>query len=565
MKRYPAGPITPHGAWHLRRGRIPNLQLTAYDESIRFDLMGGKAIPHRTAPEVVVVKKGGLKGLIPPWETIDQKGATEDGVTFLDALYDPIEVDMTVVAKGRDPQHLRRVVRELIGSIDVKQTSRLSFFDQDSGHWWSDVRWFKTPPDTMAVGESRSQELQLVLRADHGFWQSEQDVSQFRFTYDSARDNFNYTADLDVSNADWDVAYSGSGGGYARVNGKQLVWVDDPNDPILTNGRTGVLRRKNSTTTTDNQVVEARLGTFPEWSFPDNAYTQLWARMAEAGTPGDTGICLSFGVGWIKLSSWVGGVETVLRQRPLLIPPLKDEVFTLVAGYEGNPRLFKVLRNGFEIMSVKESGTGSAMGPGFRAQGLGLHAGAAILTQATPAGVTRWSSGDNTTVAQSGWLECLNIGDQPMYRDFTLFGPGTFRISDGPGSTEMIEFGPLLPNQVVYLRTDPRRRAVQDLTSIPPTQQELTVWQKAIKDFVSFATGNNVPPLLQEIESWFGIRPPQGNLYSLLDGRFSTGSAIPAKSPGAPAKPYFIKAEIDDGNADSKIICAGTPLRRYPV
>lgn len=68
MKRYPVGPVTPHGAWHLRRGRIPNLQLTAYDESIRFDLMGGKAIPHRTAPEVVVVKRGGLKGLIPPWK-----------------------------------------------------------------------------------------------------------------------------------------------------------------------------------------------------------------------------------------------------------------------------------------------------------------------------------------------------------------------------------------------------------------------------------------------------------------------------------------------------------------
>lgn len=565
MKRYPVGPITPHGAWHLRRGRIPNLQLTAHDGSIRFDLMGGKAIPHRTAPEVVTVKKGGLKGLIPPWETIDQKGATEDGVTFLDALYDPIEVEMTVLAKGRDPQHLRRVVRELIGSIDAKQTSKLSFLDQDAGYWWSNVRWFKAPPDKMAIGEAHTQELTLVLRADHGFYESIQDVSQFRFSYDTARDDFNYTADPVGEDEGWEVAFTGSGGGYPYVNGKQLVWRDDPNDPILTDGRTAVLRRKGSATTTDNQVVEARLGTFPEWSFPDNANTQLWARMAESGTPGDTGICLSFGVGWIKLSYWVGGVETVLRQRPLLIPPLKDEVFTLVAGYEDNPRLFKVLRNGFEIMSVKESGTGSAMGPGFRGRGLGLHAGAAFLTQATPAGVTRWSGGDNATVSQSGWLECLNIGDQPMYREFTLFGPGTFRISDGPASTEMVEFGPLLPNQVVYLRTDPRRRVVQDLTSVPPTQQELSTFQKAIKDFVSFATGNNVPPLLQQIESWFGIRPPQGNLYTLMKGRFSTGSAIPAKSPGKPAESYFIKVEVDGGNADTKVICAGTPLRRYPV
>jgi hypothetical protein len=55
---------------------------------------------------------------------------------------------------------------------------------------------------------------------------------------------------------------------------------------------------------------------------------------------------------------------------------------------------------------------------------------------------------------------------------------------------------------------------------------------------------------------------PQGNLYSLLNGRFS--EPIPPKSPGNPAEEYFIKVEIEGGNADSQIIASGIPLRRNP-
>jgi len=137
-----------------------------------------------------------------------------------------------------------------------------------------------------------------------------------------------------------------------------------------------------------------------------------------------------------------------------------------------------------------------------------------------------------------------------------------------PGSTEMVEFGPLLPNQVVHIDTSRQRPRIRDLTSVPPAEQELSFFQRAIKDLLSWAAGNNTNLLLQQIGSVFGIVPPQGNLYTLLKGRWNRDSAIPPKSPGTPDSQvplHHIKVEIVDGNADSRIIAAGTPLRRYPL
>jgi tail protein len=568
-KHYPAGDITPHGAHYLLSGRYPLVTLHAHDESIEFSLMGGKSIPDRTQPEVVVLKS--LKGLIPPWTTIDQKGATQDGITFVDALYDPMEVEATVIANARDPKHLRTVVRDLIASIDVKQTSELSFITQEFGRWWANVRWFKTPPNMNAIGESHSQELALVLRADDGFWRTYDDVSSFEFDYADMTDTFDYdtTADEDLGD-NWPLYYDEAGGGYITANGHDAVWIDDPSDWLFTESREVVAGPyKDFETETDNQVCSMVLGSFQEWSFPQGSANDLWCRMGKEmdGTWNGDGIRMRIENNLVRLSRFNDFTETLMAVRLIIIPPLPGEKFTLVAGYEGagNTRLFKVMRNGFEILSHRESGTGSEADSDHRGIGFGMQAGGAILTQATPGKVRKIAAGDNSTVSQSGYLRCFNIGDQPMYREYTLFGPGKFKIGNGPGSADYVEFGPLLPNQVAYIRTDPRRRTVKDLTSIPPTPQELTLFQQLLKAFVSFASGNNVPPLLQSIESLFGIRPPQGNFYSLLNGRFTSDSAIPPKSPGNPAKPYFIKCTIDDGNADSKIVCSGTPLRRYPT
>lgn len=348
QKRYPAGPITPHGQYHILKGLHPVVQLKAFDDSIWWDLMGGRAIPSFENPEVVQIKRDGLKGLVPPWKTIDQKGAVEDGVHFVDALYDPIEVDMQLIARARDARYLRQVVRDLIGSIDVKQTSKLSWFTTDMGSWWSEVRWFKTLPDSMDIGgQRRTQDLSLTLRGDNGFWRTHDDVA------------------------------------YVRA---------------------------------------------PEASV---------------------------------------------------------------------------------------------------------------------------------------FLDRKNIGDQPMYDRYTCVGPGTFRFANGPGSTQMVEFGPLLPNQVAQLRIDPRRRQVINLTSVPASPQEYAQFVAVKKNLLTLTQ------VLSVFNSIFGIlgigaAPPQGNMYSLLKGRWSDAAAIPAKSPGAPAQTYKVRVEITGGNSQTGIIAAGTPLRRLP-
>ena len=88
---------------------------------------------------------------------------------------------------------------------------------------------------------------------------------------------------------------------------------------------------------------------------------------------------------------------------------------------------------------------------------------------------------------------------------------------------------------------------------------------QAVKDFLDFATGGNAPPLMHALASQFGIQPPQGNLYSLLKGRFGTESAIPAAPVSGEPQPYYLDASITDGNADSQLISTGIPLRRYPL
>ena len=258
--------------------------------------------------------------------------------------------------------------------------------------------------------------------------------------------------------------------------------------------------------------------------------------------------------------AFVSGTEHVLRQRPMIIPPLPNETWSLVCGFEDDVRHFQALRDGVPIMNVVENGTTSLIGSTHRGAGFGM----ANNGTHGPASVKRWSAGDNATITQTGFLRRVNAGDQPMFDRYTVYGPGIFTFADGPNSSDTITFGPLLAGQIAQIRTDPRKRSVVDLTSTPANPQQANQFAQALEDFISFATGNNVPPLLQEIESLFGIQPPQGNMYALLQGRFSDAAAIPPKPTGQPASEYHVKVTIDEGNAASRIVAAGTPLRRWP-
>jgi len=575
---YPKGQVTKHGLYHLVKGEIPMMWLESHDRQVRFDLMGGRAIPHRTAPESVQLPKDGLKGLIPPWETIDQKGATQDGVTFIDALYGPIEVTAQVMARGRDRKHLRTVVRHLVESIDVKRTAKLAFWTHDAGHWWSNVRWFKTAPEAMSGASRFAQNLTLVLRADDGFWRTHDNSDMFRFSYESLKDNFDYEEGLPDSTqiGGWPLYYSGDAGGYVRstlgsaIRSPGASWFDEGGLLGLLTGSREVVAGpyEDFETDTDNQVCTIRIRSFQEWTLFDGAQNHIWLRMGreEDGTWNGDGIRAAIGMFGIELARYNNFVKTTMATVLQFPPPIPGDRYTLIAGFEGQSRRYQVQRNGLSVLDHVESGTGSLLGADYRGVGWGMRAAGAIITQATPAAINEVTAGDNSTVAQEGYLRRVNVGDQPMYDTYTIFGPGTFRFWLGPGAgpDDYVEFGPLLPNQVVFIDTDPRRRVVQDLTSVPPTPQELNVWQRALDGFLSFAIGSSVP-LAQAIKSNFGILPPQGNMYSLLSGRFNDAAAIPPKPAGTPAPTHFVKVSIDDGSASSKIIVSGTPKRRYPV
>jgi hypothetical protein len=177
-----------------------------------------------------------------------------------------------------------------------------------------------------------------------------------------------------------------------------------------------------------------------------------------------------------------------------------------------------------------------------------------------------WKSTDSVSTFQgsnnSGYVTLANIGDQPGWPRYLCYGPGTFTFSDGPDTSRVISFGPLATNQIVLLTTLPRLRSVIDLSVLPSPTQTLTLFQELLAGLISFATINNVPPLLQQFESLFGILPPQGVLYSLLDGRFTT--PLPAKIEGVNPETNYIPVSISGGDGNSKIVAALTPFRRWP-
>lgn len=588
--RYPANEVMPHGWYQIVKGDHPLVWLEAYDGSVRFDLMGGLSIAdYHDAPESVKIDRNGLTGLIPPWRHIDQKGATEDGVTQIDALIDPNEVGLKVTCRGRDGKHTRQVYRHLIDSIDAKKESTLNFLATDTGeHWWAPVRWFKgAPPDPVIGAQQRRQTAALRLRGDRGLWRTYEHTAEFGFIYDSMTETFttDYSDDEDLG-PNWPQYYTGDGAGYCSTTTtesglQQARWYETGSDAReVVNGP-----YRDFDTDTDNQVIEMVLGFMPELSFLGGAFNDLWGRMGRDvdGNWDGNGIRARVGMygllGWIELARFNDFTKTVLFDRIMIVPPLYGEKFTLVCGANGDPRMFRVLRNGLPILSHKEVGTNSMLGVDYRGIGFGMAAGETIaLGQKSPAWVRKISAGDNANVTQAGFLRRNNIGDQKMYDDYTVFGPfEKIRIWNGPGAgpEEFVEFGPLLANQVALLRADPRDRNVYDLAAMPAapvTQQERGIFDAALNGLLSFATAGNTNLILGAIQSIFGIFgagpapvPPQGNLYSLLRGRFSDDAAIPAKSPGNPVQDYHVKVEIVGGNANSKIIASGIPLRRYPL
>jgi hypothetical protein len=173
----------------------------------------------------------------------------------------------------------------------------------------------------------------------------------------------------------------------------------------------------------------------------------------------------------------------------------------------------------------------------------------------------------------TGFLPLTNFGTRPPFPRFLVTGPGTFTLGNGAVPTlqgtissagSPITFGPLDAGQMALIYTEPRIRSVVDLSPTQPAQL-LSAFQQMIKTWVNSSVGQSpVPPELTALESTYGILPPQGPLYSLLNGRFTSASALPPKQDGYPAVTQYITVGITGGNADSQIVAAATPYRTWP-
>ena len=567
--RIPAGPITKHGAWSVLKGDKPLMWLTSPDGTVLVNLWGGIAKANPMLPESVQLKE--LKALGASWKVIRQKGATQDGDTFIDALYDSAEPTMKVVVRGRDAEHTRRTKQLFEASLDAIRQSQLNFFTKELGRWWADIRMLKAIPDAMSTSPT-SQELSIMLGVDEAFWQSEPHITSFEFEYEAMTDTFGTAYDEGLG-PNWPIYYYDDGGepggGYIRSNGDQAVWVDDPEMPIDSYGRSVMYGPyKDFETDTNNQVASIVFGSFQELTIYDGAENHIWCRCGrdEDGQWDGNGVRVSIGPFSIELSRFNDFVETQMALWPNL-PSFPGEKYTLIAGFEGYERHFQVQRNGLGLWNYVEPPTGlSPLGADFRGIGGGMRGGAALFTQVTPAAVRKISGGDNATVSQSGYLEFVNNGDQPGYWDAMIFGPATeVKIWNGPGAdvNDYISIKNLLPNQIFYIRTDPRDRIIEDITKDAPTPQELNLFQEVADKFFNFATAKGA--LRDQFKSAFGILPPQGPPETLVKGRFSTDCAVPAKSPGKAVEKHHVKVSIDGGNAQSQIISSLTPRRRSPI
>lgn len=523
------------------------------NEIINWDLMGPKA-PTPGVQEGAIVES--IRGLIPPWQTRDQQGANQHGVTFGSAVYDPITVDMMVELHGLTPHGHREVVRRWIESWTVEHQGEL-YCITEGGYWYAPVRWIKTPTDPLMRAEGCRQKFAWTARADDGFWRSVDSLCEFRPTFAEDYDDFERTNASNLGTG-WTQVYSGTGAGTcATPNGHVASWADSGGSSYrVVNHRVGFQAE------TDNVIVREQHTSFLEAPLGGDAYNDLWARTDGAGN----GIRARFSFSSVLLSRFVDGVKTDIGSLPTVYLGLTPPYIQIQCGTSAGPRNYIPSVNGVAVGTIKETGTASKLGPGFRGAGFGMEAGTRVGGgQTTPSSVGSWRAYDNPDVAQSGFNTLTNIGDQPGWINHVLHGPfSEVQISNGQGGP-MVKFGPLYANQIALLRTEPRRRGVYDLTpaSVNLPTQQLNLWQQFIKGLVSFATNNNIPPLLRQFESFFGIAPPQGEFYALLNGRFT--KAVPPKPEGSPPVEGHISVSVKGGTAATKVESYLTPLRRYPL
>lgn len=557
---YPPGQVTALGEMLALEHIDPFLSVTDLARKRTFHISGPLA-PWPGAQDGVQLLE--ISSPEPQFKHLKAKGSRQHGKTWNATVFDENEINIVCKAFGTTPERLGEVVSDWKALWNPRKLVRFEWLTFDKGLWWCDTRLGGAPNDRIQYSprRHRQQVISQKIENNETFWRSVDSVSRFEFVYDDFTDTFTTNYDPGMG-PNWPLWYEGPGGGHVYTQGGDLKWRDDPDELFFTDYRQVIFGPyKDFQTGTDNQVVHTVLNGSPEWSVPEPGKFYLGARMNRNpdGTWKGDGVFAEIDTDHIRIVRYNNFVRTVMWSQWFWPPPLYSEKYTLIAGTDGSPRTFKVLRNGSELLSRTETGTGSVIGPEHRGLGGGVYAGSAWITQASPPPLRKIAGGDNATVTQSGWLTLTNVGSEDGWPQIVFRGPGTIGVGNGPGSTDLITFGPLNEGQQVLISTHPRYRNVIDLT----TSGTLTGAQRIeVEGMAKLVALGQVPALLSWWESVFGVLPPQGDLYKQLTGRFTR--PVPGVDQPSEAVTSRIAVTVTNGNAQTQVWAALTPQRAWP-
>lgn len=568
---YPPGTISKWGIIQALANQLAWITYIGVDGSIFY--LAGPLAPVAGAQDGLVLTKH--MGLMSPFELLKLQGARQHGSTWTDTNYDEGEIMLSLEASGITPQGIRDVLRQWVSAWDPSvgnpgypnQLGKLSVFTPDLGEWWANVRVAKNFSDIFDQDFTYSgkQKITWEVHNDDAFWYSVDSTSTFAVSYSNLLADFTTYGAGPTLGSDWHQLYSNTDAGTLGTLLGTAYW-----DQNGTKDTIDVANLFHTNSSTDNQVISFTLGAAKLanlFNFVDpGAAIDIWARTPST-PPSDyssmTGVRLRFQLDTFSLSYWIGGTGSVWFTLPLVIPPVWGETFTLLAGTDNDDYEFAIQRDGITFFRYTDSAHQSEMGSSYRGWGFGEHTNDLVVSMIVPPPVDRWFADDNLAQTESGYVSLTNMGDIEAWPRYLCYGPGTFTFGNGPNSTTNVTLGPLEDGQIVLVTTEPRYKSVIDLTPNQPTPASLNKFKTLLAELISFATNNNVPPLIQKFESFFGIVPPQGNLYPLLNGRFT--NPIPRAYYGKPLVTNYIPVSITNGSPNSKIVAAITPRRRWPL
>lgn len=560
MTTFPPGIISP---WGIRQALTNQATWISYKgaDGTLFHLMGPLA-PVPGAQNGMVIQK--FMGLMAPFENLELRGARQDGATWTDTVYDVGDIMFSLEASGITPQGIRDVIRYWISAWDPRRTGVLSVFTPDMGEWWANVRPGKDISDmfTKDYTWSGKQQFTWSIKNYDAFWYSVDSTCEFDIAYANETSYFPSIGNGNTLGGTWTQFYIPTGTiseiGRYGIGDNVAQWLSP-------NAAADVINLYENDSASDNQVITIRLapaGYGPLFDVIDpGASVDIWARLSSDGT---SGVRLRIKANVLSLSFFIDGDEHGGVSRFMLRPPLWNDTFTLTAGTSASPYNFVVQRNGFKIWEFTDWNHTSQKGSSYRGWGFGASTGVFVHTPIAPVPIIQWHAADNLVLTQTGFVQLSNRGDIAVWPRYLVYGPGTFSIGN-PGTSNVVTIGPLLDGQIILLTTEPRFRSIVDLspTQPAPPSNLLTKFKQLLSQLISFATNNNTPPLLRQFESTFGLVPPQGNLYNLMDGRFT--NPIPGSSYGSAPTTYQIPVTITNGSPISKVVAAITPMRRWPL